>query len=153
MAKRSRSGEPLSEAELAAWAGMLRASFRLRRDMGAELQREHGLSMADYDVLVRLVEQPGGALRMAELADVVLQPRSSLTRIVGGLEERGLVKRERTDDDGRGQRAVVTAAGRRTFARAQRTHLDNVRAAFLDRLSPDQLRELAAVWAALGEGD
>jgi DNA-binding MarR family transcriptional regulator len=148
---RSRPGEPLTDAELRAWQGLLRTSFRLRRDMGEALAREHDLSMADYDVLVRLADGAHGALRMADLADAVLQPRSSLTRIVDGLEQRGLVRRERTDDDGRGQRAVLTAAGREAFTRAQGTHLDNVRRAFLDRVSAEQMRELAAIWAAVEE--
>src|SRR4051812_25613872 len=108
MQTRSRSGSPLTELELAAWQGMLRVVFRLRREMGAVLEREHGLSMADYDVLVRLAEQPGNAMRMAELADAVLQPRSTITRIVDGLVGRELVRRERAVEDARGQRAILT---------------------------------------------
>ncbi|HEY6422671.1 MAG TPA: hypothetical protein VIY28_05350 [Pseudonocardiaceae bacterium] len=38
--------------------------------------------MADYDVLVTLAEQPDRGMRMAELADTILQPRSSLTRLI-----------------------------------------------------------------------
>jgi DNA-binding MarR family transcriptional regulator len=139
----------LTDLELAAWQGLLRVSFRLRRDMGEELERRHGLSMADYDVLVRLAERPGGALRMAELADAVFQPRSSLTRIVDGLERRGLVRREPVPDDARGQRAVLTSTGRRTFRRAQRTHLSNVQAWFVDRLDTEQLGQLATIWSQI----
>jgi DNA-binding MarR family transcriptional regulator len=144
---RSRRGQRLTDLELAAWQGMLRVSFRLRRELGEALEREHGLSMADYDVLVRLAERRDGAMRMAELADAALQPRSSLTRIVDGLVRRGLVRREPSPEDARGQRAILTTQGRSVFRRAQRTHLDNVRTAFLDDLETEQLRQLAGAWA------
>jgi DNA-binding MarR family transcriptional regulator len=151
MSARSSHGEPLTRRELAAWRGMLRVSFRLRRDLGAQLTREHGLSTADYDVLVRLADDPARGMRMSDLADAVLQPRSSLTRIVSGLEARGLVRREPAPDDGRGARARLTRAGAAAFRRAQVTHLDGVRRVFLDRLTDAQLDQLAAAWAAIEE--
>ena len=146
---RSRSGEPLTRRELAAWQGLLRVSFRLRRELEAALTRDHGLSMADYDVLVRLADDPDRGLRMSDLADAVLQPRSSLTRIVGGLEARGLARREPAEADARGARAVLTPAGSAAFRRAQVAHLDNVRRLFLDRLTVAQLDQLAAAWEAI----
>jgi DNA-binding MarR family transcriptional regulator len=146
---RSRSGQRLTDAELAAWRGLLRVGVRLRRELGSRLQERHGVTMADYDVLVRLAEQPARRMRMAELAESVLQPRSSLTRIVDGLERRGLIRRERTVDDARGAVAVLTEQGLATYRRAQRTHHDNVRALFVDRLSDAQLGQLAGAWAAV----
>lgn len=149
MGTRSRRGQRLTELELAAWRGMLRTSFRLRRRLGEAMEREHGLSLAEYEVLTYLAERWGSAMRMAELADAVLQPRSSLTRIVDSLVASGLVRREPCPDDARGQRAVLTKEGRAAFRRAHRTHLDNVRAAFLDQLGDEQLEQLAAVWAEI----
>lgn len=66
--------------------------------------------MAEYDALVTLAGRPGHTLRMAELAADILQPRSSLTRIVGSLEERGLVGRGPATGDGRGIAARLTPA-------------------------------------------
>jgi DNA-binding MarR family transcriptional regulator len=129
---------------------MLRTSVQLRRVLGDELREHHDLSMADYDALVQLADQPGHRLRMAELAETILQPRSSLTRIVDGLVQRGLVLRERSSDDARGAEAVLTDAGLALFRRAQRTHHDAVRRLFLDRLTDDQLQRLADVWRAVG---
>jgi DNA-binding MarR family transcriptional regulator len=105
--------------------------------------------MADYDALVRLSEQPGRRMRMVDLAEAILQPRSSLTRIVDGLERRGLVRREPSPEDGRGAEAVMTAEGQSLFRAAQRTHLDGVRERFLHRLSDEQLAHLANAWAAI----
>jgi DNA-binding MarR family transcriptional regulator len=146
---RSRQGQRLTDAELAAWRGLLRVGVRLRRELGERLSERHQLTMAEYDALVQLAEQPGGRMRMAELADAILQPRSSLSRIADGLEHRGLIRRERTAEDARGAAAVLTRAGLATYRRAQRTHHDNIRAVFLNRLSDAQLTQLADAWASI----
>jgi DNA-binding MarR family transcriptional regulator len=143
---RSRPGHPLTGAELAAWRGLLRIAVRLRRELDRRLRERHEISLADYDALVVLAEQRGRRLRMSDLADAILQPRSSVTRIVDGLERRGLVRRERTGVDARGAEAVLTDAGIAVYRRAQRSHHDNVRALFLDHLSDSQLAQLRAAW-------
>src|SRR5438128_11026554 len=109
MGGRSKAGEELNAAELAAWQGFLRSSVRLRRGLGAALEAENELTMADYDLLVRLADQPDRRMSMAALAETILQPRSSLTRIADGLEARGLLIREPHPTDGRGLQAVLTA--------------------------------------------
>jgi DNA-binding MarR family transcriptional regulator len=146
------SSRTLSDRELAAWRGLLATSFRLRREMEAVLLEKHGLAMADYDVLITLAAQPRRRMRMAELAEAVLQPRSSLTRITQSLERRGLMGREPDPDDGRGTWGVITRDGLATLRRAHRTHIANVRRLFLDRLSDEQLDQLAAAWATVEGG-
>jgi DNA-binding MarR family transcriptional regulator len=146
---RSADGERLTATELAAWRGMLRVQARVLRDLDAAMVAGHALTLAEYEILLRLSEQPGGRLRMALLADAIIRPRSTLTRVVGALQQRGLVDREPSPGDGRGTTAVLTAAGRRRFRAAQRTNLRAVRTAFLDRLDDDQLRGLASAWAAI----
>lgn len=122
---------------------------RVRQALGEDLTRRHGLSTADYDALVTLSTQPGRQLRMATLAERILQPRSSVTRLVGSLEERGLVERIPTPDDGRGMSARLTPAGTALFRRAHRTHLREIRGRFLDHLAAEQLDQLACAWAAI----
>jgi DNA-binding MarR family transcriptional regulator len=128
---------------------MLRASARLRRELDRRLGERHAISIADYDALVALAEQPGRRMRMSDLAAAILQPRSSVTRIVDGLERRGFVRREASRVDARGADAVLTDAGLALYRRAQRSHHDNVRALFLDRLTDAQLDQLAAAWEAI----
>lgn len=139
----------LTASELAAWRGMLRITHRLRRDLGAELTRRHQLSMADYDALVALTAHPHRSMRMAALAETILQPRSSVTRIVNSLETRGLVRRDPTPDDARGASASLTGKGRRVFDQAHRTHIQGVRERFLDHLSAEQLDALSRAWRAV----
>lgn len=128
---------------------MLRVSFRLRRAMGAALEAEHRVTMADYDVLVCLAHAKGETLRMSDLAEQVLQPKSSMTRIVADLERRALVRREPSPIDRRSTHAALTPEGRQAFQRARATHLANVRRLFLDRLDSEQIRRLAATWHAI----
>ena len=139
----------LNEEELAAWRGMLRAHAELTRALDAQLAREHKLPLSSYEVLLFLADAPEGRMRMSDLAESVLLSRSGLTRLVDRLEREGLLKRERCESDARGLFAEITPAGRELFDAARRTHLDGVRALFLDRYSRDELRTLGGLWQKL----
>jgi DNA-binding MarR family transcriptional regulator len=139
----------LSPAELEAWQGLLRVNARLVRLLDADLQRSHGLSGNDYDVLIQLGLAPRRRLRMTALAEQVLMSPSGMTRLVDELERDGLVVRERREDDARSFDVVLTPAGRTRLRAANRTHLRRVRELFLDRLSDAQLEQLAEIWGAL----
>jgi DNA-binding MarR family transcriptional regulator len=134
----------LDEAELRAWQAFLHAHHDVTQILEAELRTEHGLSLGSYDVLVRLARASGGALRMTDLARRVMLSPSGLTRLVDQLVEQGLVERDRSDEDARVVRALLTDAGRRAVRRAARTHLRGVRDHFTGRLSATQLRSLAS---------
>jgi DNA-binding MarR family transcriptional regulator len=139
----------LTDEELGAWRGMLRAHSELVRTLDAELAREHDLPLSSYEVLLFLNDSPGGRMRMSELADTVLLSRSGLTRLVDRLERDGLLRRERCESDARGLFAEITDEGREVFNGARQTHLDGVRRLFLDRFSRDELRTLGAFWQKL----
>ena len=51
------------------WRTFLRAHAVVLRELERELDRDAGLPLAWYDVLLQLAEAPGRRLRMAELAD------------------------------------------------------------------------------------
>ncbi len=143
------SGSELDALELGAWRGFLRTHAGITRALDAELIAEHGLSLSAYEVLLFLAEAPAGRLRMSELADGVLLSRSGLTRLVDRLEGEELVRREECHTDARGLDAVITAAGRKRFTRARRTHLSGVRERFLEQLSAAEQRRLAELWVRL----
>jgi DNA-binding MarR family transcriptional regulator len=128
---------------------MLRVHARLTRELDAQLAREHKLPLSSYEVLLFLADAPEGRMRMSDLAESVLLSRSGLTRLVDRLEREGLLKRERCESDARGLFAEITPEGRRLFDAARRTHLDGVRALFLDRFSRDELRTLGGLWQKL----
>jgi DNA-binding MarR family transcriptional regulator len=145
----SDSDRPLTAVELTAWRGLMYHAARLRRRLDQILAARHGLSLADYDVLVRLADAPGQRMRMAELADATRQSRSSLSSLADRLERRELIRREPTPEDGRGARAILTSAGLQTCVNAREAHDANIRAFFLEPLDPDQLGDLVDAWRAL----
>ncbi|HWI03559.1 MAG TPA: helix-turn-helix domain-containing protein [Acidimicrobiales bacterium] len=78
----------LDETEMEAWEAFLRASIRLMDRLDAELDG-HGLSLADYEILVHLSGEATGELRMTELAARTLVSRSGLTRRLDRLSTPG----------------------------------------------------------------
>lgn len=136
----------LSERELAAWRGLLRAHARLVTVLDQELEREHGVALGSYEVLLNLAEAPDGSLRMGDLADRLLLSRSGLTRLIDRLVARGVVERHTCADDRRGTYARLTPAGRALLDAARPTHLRGVREHFLDHLSKDDRDRLGAIW-------
>ncbi len=107
------------------------------------MQDEHDLTLADYDVLLRLSSAPEKALRMSDLAERVLMSPSGTTRLVDRLTKRGLVERKEDPADGRVAMAHLTEAGARHLRRAARTHLRGIREHFTGRLTATQLHHVA----------
>jgi DNA-binding MarR family transcriptional regulator len=136
----------LTERELRAWRGLLRAHALLVKRLDAELDAAHELSLTSYEVLLHLAKSEGGKMRMCEVAESVLLSRSGLTRLVDRLERDGLVERVSCPDDARGAFAHVTDAGREKLRSAAETHLDGVRRHFLDLFTDDELDRLAEAW-------
>jgi DNA-binding MarR family transcriptional regulator len=140
----------LSAKELAAWRGMLQVHSGLIARLDAELEREHGLPLTSYEVLLHLANSDTGTLRMGELADRLFLSRSGLTRLVDRLVKAGLVEREVCESDRRGYFARLTDAGRERFDQARPTHLRGVREHFLSKLDPNDLDALARAWDKVG---
>ena len=133
----------LTPDEMRAWRALLGAQHRLNRVLDLELQASHGTSLGDHEVLIILSEQPDGALRMADLADMLTISRSGLTRRVDRMAAVGLVERERCESDGRGVFARITPAGWRVLEAATPVHVAGVRRHFVDALEPEELDVLA----------
>lgn len=139
----------LSDLELAAWRGMLETHSALVAELDAELERDHGLPLTSYEVLMYLGDSEHGKLRMGELAERLLLSRSGITRLVDRLERQGLVERQPCEDDGRGYYAVLTDRGRDKLGVARLDHLGGVRHHFLDPLEPSDLDALCQAWKRL----
>ncbi len=139
----------LTQSESRAWRGFLRAHATVVRALEAELQAEHDLPLASYDVLVQLSESPDRRLRMTELADRVLLSRSGLTRLADRLEREGLLTREPCPSDARGTLAVLTDDGLARLRKAWPTHLRGVEEHVLRRLTPQEVEQLGALMGKL----
>jgi DNA-binding MarR family transcriptional regulator len=124
-----------------AWRSLLRAHATLVRQLETDLERETGLSLADFDVLAQLAGA-GGELRMTELAARALISRSGMTRRVARLVDEGLVRRANTDADARGVVVGLTDAGLARLTETAPVHARGVSDRFVARLDDDELAVL-----------
>jgi DNA-binding MarR family transcriptional regulator len=139
----------LSADEQQAWRAFLTACQTLFGAIDAQLQRDAGLPHGYYEILVRLSETPGRALRMSQLAEASTSSKSRLSHAVARLEERGWVRRTSCPTDRRGQIAELTDEGFSALAAAAPGHVAQVRRSLIDQLSPEQVGQLAEISAAI----
>ena len=132
----------LDERERRAWRALQLMQMRLTAHLSRQLAAS-GLSYPDYVVLVSLTDQPDGRMRLHELGRELGWEKSRLSHHIARMAERGLVTKERCGADRRGAYVVVTRRGREEIAAAAPGHVDAVRRMFVDRLSPQQLDEIA----------
>jgi DNA-binding MarR family transcriptional regulator len=132
---------------LAAWRALLETHAAVTELLARELVAERGLPLSRYDVLLNLAEAPGGRLRMQELSESVLLSKSGLSRLVDRMEEAGLVRRERCEDDRRGWFTVLTEQGRSALRRAAPIHLRGIQEHFARHLDDEEARVLATALA------
>jgi DNA-binding MarR family transcriptional regulator len=105
------------------WSELENQHARVREALERALQREHRISLSEYEVLRRLAESPEGHRRIQELAEETHLSQSALSRLVQRLEDDGYVQRAVCDFDRRGVFACVTDAGRKAQAEAHPTHV------------------------------
>ena len=144
------TARPLNEREMSAWRAFYQMQEVLRGRLEQQLQADSGLSNADYTVLVALSEAPGGRLRAFELGDRLGWEKSRLHHQLTRMCSRGLVQRH--SGDGRAIYAAITAAGRAALTAAVPRHTRQVRRLVLDRLTPQQIDQLADISRAILDG-
>lgn len=139
----------LDDRQQALWRSFLGGTTILMDRLDRDLRAEHGLSMSEYEILVRLSESPDRSIRMAELADALSHSRSRITHTISRLERAGLVQRAQCDTDGRGVTAVLTDEGFKALSIAAHAHVRGVREYLVDVASPEDLEAIGRVMAAV----
>ena len=138
-----------TDTRLDSWVSFLRAHAAITRELSADLQREHGLTLNDYEVLLHLSHADGGRLRRVDLAERVILTASGITRLLEGLERAGCVTKEHCATDARVTYAKITADGRAKLREAAKTHLRGIDELFVGRYSDSELMTLAELLARL----
>jgi DNA-binding MarR family transcriptional regulator len=137
------AGTPwLSEREQRAWRAFLRMQGELAARLNRQLQRDSGLSLADYAVLAQLSEASNGRLRPYELQRLLQWEQSRLSHHLARMQRRGHIRREECAADGRGWFFGLTEAGRSAIEAAAPGHVEAVRRLFLGRITRQQLAVL-----------
>lgn len=125
-----------------------RAWAALARRLDSALGAHHGISFADFQLLLNLERAPGRRLRRVDLAERLGLTASGVTRSLLPLEKIGLVTRESDPRDARVGYASITPAGTELVTNAT-TVVDNVSRAMLGGPSGDQLRATSDLLAQL----
>ncbi len=139
----------LSTGEQHIWRDAIEAWQWLLAAVDAQLQRDSGMPLAYYEILVRLSEAPDRSLRMTQLAEASSSSKSRVSHAVARLEERGWVRRMDCPTDRRGQIAMLTGQGFAALSAAAPGHVEQVRRVLFDALSEDQLGQLDKISAAI----
>jgi DNA-binding MarR family transcriptional regulator len=139
----------LTADEQQTWRQFLTACQTLFGAIEGQLQQGAGFPHGYYEIMVRLSEAPGRALRMSQLAEASTSSKSRLSHAVARLEERGWIRRVNCPTDRRGQVAELTDEGFAALAAAAPGHVDQVRRSLIDVLTPGQLEQLGTMSAAI----
>ena len=135
--------------QLESWIAFLRSHSAITRELSAQLQREHGLTLNDYEVLLHLSHAEHGMMRRVDLAEKILLTASGITRLLEGLERAGYVCKETCSSDARVSYAKLTDDGREKLSEASVTHLRGIDELFLGRYSGAELATLAELLSRL----
>ena len=137
-------------AEIEAFTALLRAHAATTREFNADLVADHGLTINDYEVMLRLAHAPDRRLRRVDLAEEVFLTPSGITRLLAGLEQSGWVERVfcQSDarvtcaSDARVTYAQLTEEGLEKLRAAAKSHVASIRILFSERFSPTELEAL-----------
>jgi DNA-binding MarR family transcriptional regulator len=144
----------LSDEQQRVWRRYLSMTAELQAEMNRQLQRDCGLSLADYDVLVALDEL--AVCRVNELGERLGWEQSRLSHQLRRMRTRGLVDRRGADDDRRGATVELTETGRTALEAAAPAHVEFVRDVVFDGVNAADLRAVdrwtSQVLSRLGRG-
>ena len=112
---------------------------RMLRTCADQRARQHGMTRAQWAVLLRLERHEG--LKQSDLAEILDVQPITLTRLVDRLCDNGLIERRADPNDRRAKRLHLTPAARPLLDRIQdhveelgQTVLDNVSASGIDAM-------------------
>ena len=145
----------LSEQSISveSFVSLVRAYTHAVRELNAQLTADHGLTISDYEVLLRLSRAPDQRMRRVDLAGQVLLTASGITRLLDGLERHGYVARAACDSDRRVVYAVLTNDGLAKLQRASETHVAQIEDYFNTRYDETELADLTALLGRIEPGE
>jgi DNA-binding MarR family transcriptional regulator len=133
------------------WRAYIMGTTLLLDRLDRELRATHDISLSEYEVMVRLSEQPDQRMRMALLAEAMCHSRSRVTHTISRMERADLVRRIAADSDGRGVEAVMTKHGREVLGEAAHIHVEGVREHLVDLASAADFAAVGRVFNAVSD--
>lgn len=139
----------LDDSEIATWVRLAALVELLPGVLDSQLRRDSGLTHFEYFTLAMLSEAPERTMRMTALAASTNATLPRLSHVVSRLEKRGLVERQTCAEDRRATEVHLTDQGWDTVVAAAPGHVANVREHVIDALTPEQVRQLGEIAAAV----
>jgi DNA-binding MarR family transcriptional regulator len=144
---------PDTSLALDAFVRLVRAGVAVTRDLSAQLNADHGLSINAYEALLHLARAPDSQMRRVDLAESLLLTASGVTRLLDGLERDGLVGRVACEADRRVSYAVLTEAGRNKLRQASKSHTRQIRELLGAHYDDDELAQLVELLGRLPDAN
>jgi DNA-binding MarR family transcriptional regulator len=135
------------------FVSLLRAYSHATRQLNAQLTADHGLTISDYEVMLRLARAPDRRMRRVDIAEQVLLTASGITRLLDGLERAGYVERASCETDRRVVYAVLTDDGVTKLRDASESHVAQIEVYFTSRYEDAELGELAELLGRIDAGE
>ncbi|MED5812498.1 MarR family transcriptional regulator [Mycolicibacterium sp. 050232] len=136
--------QDLSDDEWWTWKRFGESAELLYRGINTALAAQYELSVPDVHLLTLLNADSHRWVRMGVLAEALVLAPSRVTWQVRRLEQRGLVRRFRSREDGRGVVVGITRQGRDYLVPVLRTYAALVRRYYLAPLTREQMTTLGA---------
>jgi DNA-binding MarR family transcriptional regulator len=141
----------LDSEQQRSWRAYIIGSTLLQDILDRELRQAHGVSLGEYEILVRLSESPGRTLRMAQIAESMQHSRSRVTHTVSRMEKAGLIERCAAEGDRRGVEARMTDKGWDLLVRAAPTHVTGVCEHFVDLATDEEFTTMGRLMDAVAD--
>jgi DNA-binding MarR family transcriptional regulator len=132
------------------WRALVLGTTLLFDRLDDDLRRHHNISLAEYEILVRLSERDG-QMRMAQLADAMAHSRSRITHTIKRMERSDLVERCESPEDGRGVIAKLTPRGSLLLRNVAPTHVEGVRDHLVDLATDEDFQAMGRVMDAVSD--
>jgi DNA-binding MarR family transcriptional regulator len=129
---------------MSAWMAFVRTHARLWDRVEAQMRRDHGLTIARYDVLAHL-DTRGGRVGLSDLAASIALSPSGLSKLLDRMEASQLIRREPDPDDARSTFAAISPRGRSLVTQARRTHHEFLQRTFGDVLDDRDVEDLTRI--------
>lgn len=147
----SMSGTGLLPAELRAWMVLLAATGAVEQRLRTVVKDTLDVSHDEFLILCLLADQPGG-LRMTRVADLLGRPKTRLTYQIACLQHAGLVARSSVCGDKRGIEVALTEKARDRLKETSVLLARTVRQALADSMGADQRAAMCALVPDLEDG-
>ena len=130
-----------------AWFGLLYIQGTLIKKVSKAIETEHDLPLSWFEVILRLADEDFKSI--SSIVSSVSLSSSRVSRVIEGLEQRGLVRRRQGEHDARVNEITLTEAGIAFYKMADATHRRVVNEYFLAELSQEEAEIVAQMWRRL----